>query len=197
MPLQRNEFLPQDLVTIYTSPSGLTDTRTGYPYQMGGLIVGSYFDLTEQEAQLYGRSQLHEGRYRFVQIDSAATASNIVQGSIGLMKTVALGVNVITSYDKGLNGAIRPVVFLNAPTAAQVAAGCYVFVQEEGDAQVLGNSTIGSGNSVGQFVSSTTGGTVNTSSGAGFGLLTIGVATTTPTASTLFRVILDLPPIQG
>ena len=46
MPLQRNEFMPQDMVTVYNSPSGLTDTRTGYPYQMGGLIVGGFFDLT-------------------------------------------------------------------------------------------------------------------------------------------------------
>jgi hypothetical protein len=140
MPLQRNEFLPQDLVTIYTSPSGLIDTRTGYPYYAGGLIVGGYFDLTEAEAQAYGRGQLHEGRYRFVQIDSAASASNIVVGSIGLMKTFALGVNFITSYDKGLAGAIRPVVFLNAPTAAQVAAGCYLFVQELGIATLLGKT---------------------------------------------------------
>jgi len=197
LPLQRNEFLPQDLVTIYNSPSGLLDTRTGYPYQMGGLIVGGYFDLTEAEAQAYGRQQLHEGRYRFVQIDSAATASNIVVGSIGLMKTLALGVNVITSYDKGLAAGIRQVVFINAPTATQVAAGCYLFIQEGGDASVLGAGTIGSGNAVGQFVASTTGGVVNTSSGAGVGLLTVGIATTTPTASTLFRALLNLPAVQG
>ena len=86
MPLQRNEFLPQDLVTVYTSPSGLIDTRTGYAYVMGGLIVGGYFDLTEQEAQTYGRNQLHSGRYRFVQVDSGATASNVKTGTVGYLR---------------------------------------------------------------------------------------------------------------
>src|SRR5271165_3666296 len=145
MPLIRNEYLPQDMVTVYTSPSGMTDTRTGAPYNMGGLLVGGYFDLTEAEAQAYGRSQLHEGRYRYVQIDSGATASNIVQGSIGLMKSLAGGVNLITSYDKGLAAGLRPVVFINAPTAAQVLAGAYVFVQEQGDASLLAAGSIAIG----------------------------------------------------
>lgn len=190
MPLQRNEFLPQDMVTVYNSPSGLIDTRTGYPYQMGGLLVGGYFDLTEQEAQSYGRNQLHEGRYRFVQIDSGATAANIVQGSIGLMKSLALGVNVITSYDKGLNAGIRPVVFLAAITAAQVAAGAYVFIQEEGDALVLAANSITA--PAGTVVQSTTGGVVNNGT-----TNPIGVAMATASANTLFRTLLNLPIIQG
>jgi hypothetical protein len=202
MPLQRNEFLPQDLVTIYTSPSGLIDTRTGYPYYAGGLIVGGYFDLTEAEAQAYGRAQLHEGRYRFVQIDSGATASNIVQGSIGLMKTLALGVNFITSYDKGLNAAIRPVVFLNAPTAAQVAAGCYLFVQEEGDATVLTKSggVTNTGPAVGDVANSVSGGLVDDpTSNTAWVNTSIGLFTSAPSHSAqgLYRVLLDLPIIQG
>jgi len=190
MPLQRNEFLPQDMVTVYTSPSGMTDTRTGAAYNFGGLLVGGYFDLTEQEAQSYGRSQLHEGRYRYVQIDSSATAANIVQGSIGLMKSLALGVNVITSYDKGLAAGLRPVVFLNAPTAAQVLAGCYLFVQEQGDASVLAAGSISA--TAGTVVQSTTGGVVNNGT-----TTPIGVAEATATANGLFRVLLNLPIIQG
>jgi hypothetical protein len=54
-----------------------------------------------------------------VQIDSGATAANIVQGSIGLLASAAKGVNIITSFDKGVLG-LRPVVFLNALTSAQV-----------------------------------------------------------------------------
>lgn len=202
-PLQRNEFMPQDMVAIYTSPSGLTDTRTGYPYQMGGLLVGGYFDLTEAEAQTYGRSQLHEGRYRFVQIDSSANAANIVQGSIGLLKTLALGVNVITSYDKGLSGAIRPVVFLNAPTATQVAAGVWVFVQELGDATVLGKSG-GVSNAtpaVGDVINSIANGFVDDLATPGSVVPTsIGVALTAPshTATATFRCFLDsVPVVQG
>ena len=210
MPLQRNEFLPQDLVTVYTSPSGMIDTRTGYPYYMGGLIVGGYFDLTEQEAQSYGRNQLHSGRYRFVQIDSSATASNIVQGSIGLMKAVASGataysggVNIITSYDKGLNAAVRPVVFLAALTAAQVLAGAYVFVQELGDATVLGKSggVTNATPAAGDVINSIANGFVDDLATPGSVIpTTIGVALTAPShgATSTFRVLLDgCPTLQG
>ena len=210
MPSQRNEFLPQDLVTVYTSPSGLIDTRTGYAYVMGGLIVGGYFDLTEQEAQNYGRNQLHAGRYRFVQIDSGATASNIVQGSIGLMKAIASGataysggVNIITSYDKGLNAAVRPVVFLAAVTAAQVTAGAWVFVQELGDASVLSKSggVTNATPAVGDIINSVASGFVDDLATPGSIIpTTIGVALSAPshTASALFRCLLEnVPIIQG
>lgn len=202
MPLQRNEFMPQDMVAVYNSPSGLTDTRTGYPYMMGGLLVGGYFDLTEQEAQLYGRQQLHEGRYRFVQVDSGATAANIVQGSIGLMQSVAKGVNVITSYDKGLNNAIRPVVFLAAITAAQVSAGAYVFIQEQGDASVLGKTggVTNAAPAAGDVINSIANGFVDDLASPGSPVLTtLGLALTAPshTATALFRILLDEPIIQG
>lgn len=202
MPLQRNEFMPQDMVAVYNSPSGLTDTRTGYPYNFGGLIVGGYFDLTEQEAQLYGRQQLHEGRYRFVQVDSGATASNIVQGSIGLMQSVAKGVNVITSYDKGLNNAIRPVVFLAAITAAQVLAGAYVFIQEQGDASVLGKTggVTNAAPAAGDVINSIANGFVDDLASPGSPVLTtLGLALTAPshTTTALFRILLDEPIIQG
>jgi hypothetical protein len=209
VPLQRNEFLPQDLVTVYTSPSGLIDTRTGYPYQMGGLIVGGYFDLTEFEAQNYGRNQLHSGRYRFVQIDSGATAANIVLGSIGLMKAIASGqpnytggVNIITSYDKGLAGNVRPVVFLAPITAAQVTAGAWVFVQEEGDATVLSaaGGVTNATPAVGDVINSVAGGLAQDLASPGSIIPTsIGYALSAPshTVQGTFRVLLDLPVIQG
>ena len=203
MPLQRNEFMPQDMVTVYNSPSGLTDTRTGYPYQMGGLIVGGFFDLTEQEAQLYGRQQLHEGRYRFVQIDSSANSANIVQGSIGLMRSLALGPNVITSYDKGLNAAVRPVVFLAAITSAQVAAGAYVFVQELGDATVLGKTggVTNATPAAGDIINSIANGFVDDLATPGSIVpTTIGVALSAPshTATATFRALLQyVPVVQG
>src|SRR5271157_1145733 len=145
MPLIRNEFVPGALTTVYTSPSGMTDLRTGQPYYAGGLVVGGYAALTEAEAQAVGPS-LHYGQYRFVQIDSGATYSYIVTGAIGLMASVAKGPNVITSYDKGLGlqsniSPIRQVVFLCGLTAAQVSADAYVFVQEAGDATVNGKTS--------------------------------------------------------
>jgi hypothetical protein len=202
MPLQRNEFLPQDMVTVYNSPSGLLDTRTGYPYQMGGLLVGGYFDLTEAEAQAYGRAQLHEGRYRFVQLDSAATAAYIVQGSIGLMKTLALGVNVITSYDKGLAAALRPVVFLAPVTAAQIAAGAWVFIQEAGYATVLGKSggVTNANPAVGDVINSIANGFVEDLATPGSLVpTTLGYALSVPnhTATATFGILMDVPFVQG
>jgi hypothetical protein len=193
MPRQRNDFFPQDLVTVYNSPSCLIDTRTGYPYNMGGNYVGIFLELTEAEAQNLGRNQLHEGQFRFVQIDSGATAANVVQGSIGLMKTLAGGVNLITSYDKGLAPGLRPVVFLAAITATQIAAGAYVFVQEQGDASILAAAGISA--TAGTIVQSTTGGLVT--NGGGGTATEIGIAEATATAGALLRVQLNLPTVLG
>ncbi len=142
MPLQRNEFLPQSLTSVYTSPSGMTDIRTGLPYLAGGLIVGGFFDLTEAEAQNLSGNVLHTGRYRFIQLDSTATASNVKFGSIGLMKTLALGPNFITSFDKGLAAGLHPVVFVASPTSTQISAGAFIFVQELGVAVVNYRATL-------------------------------------------------------
>jgi uncharacterized protein RhaS with RHS repeats len=208
MPLQRNEFLPQDMVQVYTSSSGMVDTRTGYPYPWGGLIVGGYFDLTEQEAQLYGRSQLHWGRYRFVQIDSGATAAYIVQGSVGLMASVAKGPNIVTSYDKGLGlqgnvSPLRPVIFLAAVTAAQVLAGAYVFIQERGYATCIGKSG-GVTNTtplIGDVINSIANGFCDDAASPGSIVpQTIGYALTPPNhgaSGGTFGVWLDLASVEG
>lgn len=194
MPLQRNTFGPQGLTAIYTSPSGMTDPITGQPFQEGGLIVGTTIDITEAEAQAQSTS-LHTGRYRFIQLDSGATAANVKTGTIGIQKTLAGGCNLITSYDLGLGtgvGLIHPVVFINSPTSAQIAAGCYLWVQEEGDASLLmaGSGTINPGTTV----EVTTGGVVTNGTTAG---LTLGQAEAAGTISTLFRAQLDLPVVQG
>lgn len=194
MSLKRNEFLPQNILTVYTSPSGMTDIRTGQPYQAGGLIVGDYFDLTEAEAQAQS-SALHQGRYRFVQVDSTATAANILQGTIGCMKTLALGVNFITDYSNNLGGNTglpRGVVFLAPLTTAQVTAGAYVFVQEQGDATLLAGGAIAL-SSPGLNV--TTGG----KSVAGTTLaLNVGLAIQAGAGSgSLFRAMLELPIVAG
>jgi hypothetical protein len=202
MPLIRNEFIPQSMTTVYTSPSGMTDLRTGLPYYAGGLVVGGYFDLTEAEAQAVGPS-LHWGRYRFVQVDSGATASNIKTGTIGLMKSLAQGPNFITSYDLGLNAAIRPVVFLAPLTSTQVAAGVWAFVQELGDATVLGKTSgvTNASPAVGDIINSIAGGLAEDLATPGSIVPTsIGTALTAPshTATATFRVLLDsVPIIQG
>jgi hypothetical protein len=205
MPLQRNEFLPQDLIQVYTSPSGMTDIRTGQPYQAGGLMPGVYFDLTEQEAQNVGRNVLHTGRYRFVQVDSGATYSNIKKGTIGLMAPVPYDVNRVTSYDKGPGllsnvSGLRPVVFLAPLTAAQISAGAWVFVEEGGVANVLaGTSITNSSKAIGDVINSVANGLVDDPTSQTIVPATIGYAMDLPVIGALgtFRVLLDLAPVQG
>lgn len=202
MPKQVNDFVSQNLTTVYTSPSQMTDQRTGSPFPWGGSYVGIYFDLTEQEAQRYSHS-LHEGRYRFVQIDSGATAAYIVRGAIGLQASIAQGVNVVTSFDKGLALGVRPVVFLASVTAAQVTAGAYVFVQELGDASVLIKT--GTNGSPGDMLVAASGDTgfvtaPTQSTQVTYALLktVIGQALTSPLSGQLCRCQLRvIPTLQG
>jgi len=197
MSLKRNEFLPQNMLTVYSSPSGMTDLRTGLPYYAGGLIVGDYFDLTEAEAQAQSLN-LHEGRYRFVQIDSTATASNIVRGSIGFMKTLALGVNFITSADKALSINVRPVVFLTPLSSAQVSAGAYVFIQEAGDAFVTAKTSLTNASpAVGDIINATSTGLVDDPTTQNWTGASIGEATQLPTGGGQFRVLLNIAPQAG
>jgi hypothetical protein len=196
MPLQRNDFISQSLTTVYTSPSQMTDIRTGQAYGYGGSYVGVYFDLTEAEAQALSNNTLHAGRYRFVKIDSTATAANVLTGTIGLQRSVALGVNVITSYDQGLGtgvGLIHPVVFLAPLTATQIAAGAYVFVQELGVASVLANSSSITA-PAGTPIITTTGGVVTNGTTLA---LYVGQSLATAVISTTFLAQLEFPAIQG
>ena len=200
MPLQRNEFIPQSMTTVYTSPSGMTDIRTGQPYRAGGLYPNVYFDLTEKEAQAYGPN-LHSGRYRFVQIDSTATASNLVLGSIALMKTFAQGLNFITSYDLGLSPALRQVVMLQTLTSAQVLAGAWVFVQELGIATVQGKTggVTNASPAVGDVINVISPGTVDDLATPGTVVsTTVGFAVSAPnhTGTATFLAELALPVLQ-
>lgn len=182
----------------FSSPSGLTDLRTGNPQYAGGLNVGDYFDLTEAEAlQLSSTTigTLHAGRYRFIQVDSAATAASVKTGTVGLMKSLALGPNVVTSLDVGLGGGATPVtsgkaravVFLNT-----ITPGNYGFVQEQGDANVLFGATASGGAGTPVFAAATGVGSSSATNG-----IILGGAEGTLSISVLNRVLLDLPLVQG
>lgn len=87
------------------SATGLTDPVTGQQYNTGGLNVGDYFDLTEKEANQLSVSATglcHEGRYRYVLLDSGATAANVKTGTVGYLRggTFVQGV-VITNAGTG------------------------------------------------------------------------------------------------
>jgi hypothetical protein len=179
-----------------TSPSSFTDPRTLQPVYAGGLNLGDFFDLTEQEANALSyltNGTLHAGRYRRVQVDSGATASNVKTGTIGYM--VAGGqpqLNLITSYDKSIVG-VHPVVFLNT-----VTPGNYTFVQEAGIAVCLcGTSITKSGPATGDIANSAATGVVDDPTSQTPIINTLGIFLDPPNPNTLVRVYLDAPFVGG
>lgn len=179
-----------------SSPTGMTDLRTGNPYYGGALNLGDYFDLTEQEAQNNcdtDTGTLHAGRYRRVQVDSSATAGNVATGTIGLMVAGDQPeLNIVTSYDKGIAGA-HPVVFLNA-----ITPGNYGFVQELGIATVLCASSLQKASpNTGDLLEMTTGGKVDDKTTQTVNQNTIGLALAPPSPNTLTLCQLNLPVLQG
>lgn len=207
MPLQ--QILPTWLALNSandTSASGQTDLRTGQPVNAGGLNLGDYFDLTNAEARAASYSvngTLYSGRYRRVQVDSGATAANVKAGTIGLMPSpaaigidvgpgkLAVSMNVVTSYDQGLNGAVRPVVFLNT-----VTPGNFCFVQELGVATVLGKSGLAGTPAIGDIIISSSSGLVDDpSSQTTFSKLLLGAAIDLPVSNGLFRILMSHVPV--
>lgn len=181
-----------------TSPTGLTDARTGLPYAAGGLNLGDFFDLTEAEANALSyltlpAVQLHAGRYRRVQVDSGATASNVKVGTIGLMGSGQQPqMNRVTSFDKGIIGA-HVVVFLNA-----ITPGNYGFVQELGVASVLMGATLQkAAPAAGDVITYTTLGVGQDTTAQTIDAANLGVALTAPSPNTQGLVILDRPTLQG
>lgn len=189
----------------FTSPSGQSDLRTGNPEWIG-LVQGDYFDLTNAEALQLSRTAtatLYGGRYRYVKVDSGATAANVKTGTIGLMPSLAAigngtsvaspSENVVTSYDQGIFAGMRPVVFLNV-----ITPGNYGFVQELGIATVLGTTTLQKATPApGDLINAATSGLVDDPTTQTMGPLFIGKAIDLPKNATLFRVQLDLPVVQG
>ena len=98
----------------FTSPTGLTDMASGQQVAAGGLNIGDYFDLTNGEASnasYAANGILYEGRYRLVQVDSGATASNVKTGTVGYLRA------------GGGAGTVKTVIITNAGTGA--TAGTY------------------------------------------------------------------------
>jgi len=169
------------------SPSGVNDLRTGAPQFVGGLNIGDYFDLTEQEANEHSWTQigiLHAGRYRRVQIYSTATASLIDKGLVGFMVPALVPeLNIVTSASQGLHN-VRTVIFLN-----KVDPGKYCFIQELGVANVKMSAAGAAGATIG--VTPATGlGTAGTTPA-------IGTLLEAATANATARVLLNLPVVQG
>jgi hypothetical protein len=113
---------------------------------------------------------------------------------------MAISENVVTSFDGSalsLNNAPRGV-FLGSVTAAQIAAGAYVFIQEQGIATVL--VTTATATSVGSIAAALTAGAVTTTTGAAgatYVTAQLGNTLDVSAAATLIRVELALPLRQG
>jgi hypothetical protein len=127
----------------FTSESGLTDMRTQQPFQAGGLGLGDFFDATEKEAnscsfagnlpsQTPPSGLLHSGRYRMVQVDSAATAANVRTGTIGYIRigTTLQGVSISAPGAGGTPGTY--VVPIPAGTAGGTGASLQILVAANG-----------------------------------------------------------------
>ncbi|MGC9293312.1 MAG: hypothetical protein ACP5EP_11430 [Acidobacteriaceae bacterium] len=68
---------------VYTSATGMTNPRTGLPYLGGTLHEGDYCDLSLSDAAEWNVRfgvNLNTGRYRFVRVQPASTASTIKFG---------------------------------------------------------------------------------------------------------------------
>jgi hypothetical protein len=200
MPLQ--QILPTWLAINncnFTSPSGMVDPITGQPYYGGGLNLGDYFDLTEQEANnasFTTNGTLHSGRYRLVQVDTAATAANVVNGRIGYMSpNFTTNVNVVTDASHGDVG-VHMVVFLNT-----ITPGNYGFVQEGGLAMTLAGASISNvAPAIGQYLNAVTAtGLVDSpvSASQTQGQATVGQALVVPAATTRLLTSLIWYPQQG
>jgi hypothetical protein len=180
-----------------TTASGMSNLRTGAPVNAGGLNLGDFFDLTEQEANSLSNTAtgtLHAGRYRRVQVDSSATAGNVKTGTIGLMLSGGQPqLNLVTSWDKGIAGC-HQVVFLNT-----VTPGNFCFVQELGVLNCLcGTSITKAAPATGDIINATTAGVVDDPTSQTATVNTLGIALDPPNPNTIIRVLATtLPSLQG
>lgn len=102
----------------FTSPTALTDIRTGQPFAAGGLNLGDYFDATNDEAASASYTTnglLYAGRYRYIRVDSGATVANVKTGTVGYLRA---------------GSTVKTVVITGAGSGQ--TAGTYVFAANVG-----------------------------------------------------------------
>ena len=133
----------------FPSPSGITDVNTGQPIFAGGLNAGDYTDVNNDEAATLSNTTnglLFEGRYRFLLVDSSATAANVKTGTIGYLKNGSSMKSIVItgagtgqtngSYtinaNAGVGGGIGAVISVNIVggllTGATVVNGGFGYV---------------------------------------------------------------------
>ena len=122
-------YLPQGLLNVNSPTQSLAWETTTQLSISTGAVQGKRFYLSEATAQQLSNNTCHEGWYRIVQVDAAATADLIAFGHGGAMVSVADGPDVVTSADKVLTLGADPVVFLGP-----VTPGNFTIVQDAGTA---------------------------------------------------------------
>ena len=112
-----------------TSQSGMSDPISGQPYNSGGLNFGDYFDITNDEAaslSYQSNGILYAGRYRWVQVDSGATAANVKTGTVGYIRS-GMTVKSVGITNAGSGGTVGSYV-INATTGSGGGSGAQITV---------------------------------------------------------------------
>jgi len=118
-----------------SSPSEITDAYTGQPIFAGGLNLGDYTDFDNDQAAAHSYTTngiLYEGRYRYVQVDSGATAAYVKTGTIGYARS---GSNVKTAVITAAgSGQTNGTTNLNANPGTGGGSGAILSITISGGA---------------------------------------------------------------
>jgi hypothetical protein len=187
-----------DQVPILTAGSGQTPGLYTATASAGGATIQYTINASGALASV---SVTNGGSY--LSSDAIPTFTIAAGGTPGtVVAQMNSSPNVVTSYDVAIGfGALattpaRGVALGGPPTAADLANPAYMWIVENGKANVLGG-TIGSGNVAGNWVNPTATGTVTAGSANTYGVSTLGYALDIPQSSALFRVQLTLPNFGG
>lgn len=125
------------------SSTGLIDPVTNQQYNTGGLEVGDYFDLTEKEANQLSVSATgtcHTGRYRYVLVDSGATAANVKTGTVGYLRAGSI-VSSVQTITAG-SGQTAGTYVVNATVGSGGGTGAVIQVIVGAGGTITGNPTV-------------------------------------------------------
>lgn len=124
------------------SQSGQTDPVTGFPYAGGGLNAGDYFDLTTEEAASASyttNGTCFSGRYRYVLVDSGATAANVKTGTVGYIRAGStISAAITTNIGTGLTNGSYQVA---ATPGSGGGSGAIIAINVSGGV-IVGNPTV-------------------------------------------------------
>ncbi len=192
----------------------------GLPSTLGGVAIVGAGTVTSGANGTYTVTSSAGGATALVTVVSAAiTSAQLVNPGSGLTSVPTFGLTEITGYTGGAGPLLAQMAYspnlvgsfdttssinitsvrgisLANPTAAQVLAGCWIVIQEEGIASVF--VTTATNTASGSIAASATAGAVTTTiPGTPITTGALGLTLDLAAASTLVRTILTLPVQQG